>query len=932
MEWLWKRAGEKIKVWKLTSVILILSVILGLAVSSPLMAQKQHRYPRLANFHFGKAPAEWYAKFDVIMCSQDYDKIKAINPNVYTFTSRDWNVWEIGEAPPEEWFVRDSHKNKVWVGYGYLMDISNYCGRSATYGGKRYNEYLIQATIEQTDNPVFDGFFCQGVWDHPYGTQDVDLDKNGVNDWTEHGRGWLEDVWLEGIHKTVAAIRAQFVAKNKILILNTGRFHDFEWENSNGLMLEHDHTPFHFSYFKQMYDSWMKTAPEPHVLFVDTEAETADNYRDMRYMLTATLMGDGYFSFTDKGSGEHAYKKYYDEFDLDLGFPTSSALELANGCWVRFFDNGVVITNPTESNRTIADSDLRRFSQYAGPYYRFEGGQDHKMNNGSQLGQVTLAGAPGSNGTFGDGIILLKSPRVVIADIIIDDSEAATAPGQSAASLTGSWAHEENSGDGFYQMAYKPWNNIYRYARSSSGRGENTASYVPNINVAGIYEIYEWHGYLGNSPGAVQEATNVPYTISYSSGQKKTGTIDQSVNYGQWNSLGTFYLDLGTANSVTINNNANGPVIADAFKFVFKEKEQDAVLPNAPQQLLCDIKTENSLHLTWLEPLPASDGDVASAYEVFRDNSQVATTLTTAYLDAGLSENRSYNYEVYAIDNVGNRSQSPARGTFATLADMVKPTIVAVTPTDLMTVEVAFSEAVDRLSAETIGNYAIDHNINIASATLLEDQKTVRLKTSAHVVGETYTIIINNIRDRAQMANVISPNSQATYTGNGGPISIVMAVDDDYKLYVNGVLVGSGNEWETSQQYTVPSIAGKNVIAVKCHDQGERAGLIAEIDYHGKHYVSNETWRVSTAEQTGWEQVNFNDKSWPHATAYGVHGSALPWAQYRNVPGIAVNSNVQWIWSADNLNDDLVFLRLVISLGDDTTPPAPPTGVTIRNP
>ena len=44
-----------------------------------------------------------------------------------------------------------------------------------------------------------------------------------------------------------------------------------------------------------------------------------------------------------------------------------------------------------------------------------------------------------------------------------------------------------------------------------------------------------------------------------------------SRNYGTWNSLGTYQLATGsTTNYVRISNKANGPVMADAIKFVFK--------------------------------------------------------------------------------------------------------------------------------------------------------------------------------------------------------------------------------------------------------------------------------------------------------------------------------------------------------------------------
>jgi hypothetical protein len=906
-------------------------VIIQMSVEiNPLFGQVNHSYPRIFTFHFGNATPEWYARFDLVVTGQDYTEIKKINPNALTFARRDWNVWEISATAPEEWFVRDTQGNKVESGYGYLLDMSNYCSKSSAYGGKQYNEYLIDITLEMVNSPNYDGFFCQGVWDHPYGTTNVDLDKNGVNDWDEHGKDWLKSVWLEGLHKTASALMPKMKAINKVLILNSGRFHDFEWANSNGLMLEHDHAPFNFSYFKNMYDKWMGTAPQPHLLVLDTEAESKNAFSDMRYILTTVLLGDGYFSFTDKGSEEHAYKKYYDEFDLDLGFPTSNALSLSNGCWIRFFDKGVSITNPTGSNQTVTDNNLRSFSQYAGPYNKFEGGQDHNFNDGSQFSQVSLSSSESEWGTYGDGIILLKGYKAVVSDIILDDVDAGTSPNSVPAKFSGSWVYDDDTGDGFYFVAFKTWKNLFKYAYSQKGSGENSAVYTPTIGVDGNYEVFEWHGWMGSSPDNVKEATNVPYTIIYTGNKTSSGTINQSINYSKWNSLGTFYFDKGTNGNIKITNNANGSVIADAFKLVYKGRENDTVLPNAPSDLKCESKTEISLKISWSAPQVASDGDLASSYQINRNSVLIGEVNSTNYLDTGLSENQTYSYAIYAVDNVGNKSSSAATGSFTTIADVIPPAIVSATATGFNTVEVLFSEPVEKNSAEGVNNYQINNNITISSALLLSDLKTVSLTTTDHKAGVTYQVTINNIKDRAVLSNTISSNSSATYVGINPPMTITMAVDDGYDLYVNGNLVGSGNEWKLSQKYTIPFVPGKNVIALKCYDQGEKAGLIAEIDYNGKHYVSDENWKVTKSEQTNWQTVNFDDSGWQKASAYGAHGSALPWSQYQNITGIAINSNVQWIWSADNLNDDLVFMRFTIKSDGDMMPPNPPVGIIIK--
>jgi len=893
------------------------------------------RYPRIQFFGFTDPPVDWLQKFDMVRSYGSYQKLKELNPDVIVTTSRDWNVWDLfSENAPEEWYVRDSKGEKVRISYGYLMDISEYCTPSPKYGGKKYNEYVITATIENTySNPLYDGFFCQGVWDHPYGTTDVDLDKNGINDWKEHGRDWLVKQWIKGVNKVSKAIYEEFQKTNKVLILNSGRLHDFAWPYSNGLMLEHHGPQISFDYTYSMYKQWMQKAPAPHVLIVDGEGATKNSFRDMRYLLAFTLLGDGYFSFTDKQSGEHNYKRYYDEFDLDLGYPRSSAKTLSNGCLIRFFDNGVSIINPTGEEKTVTNSHLQGYTEYAGPYYRFRGGQDPTVNNGTMFDQVILRGQTHSSwGTLGDGIILLREPLTVIADIIIDDSDEATSPAQVTPTFSGSWTMSGESGREFYRMVLLPYANMYSYAYTQPGTGSKTAQYKPFIAVSGNYEIFEWHGYIGTTPEHTQEATNVPFTISFANGATAQGTIDQSIRYGQWNSLGTYYLDKNSNNSVTISDKADGIVIADAFKFVWRGSETDLVKPNAPREIQNTHRTEQSITLSWLSPLPASDGDVATAYQVFRNGSLIATPIANEYRDTGLQESTSYQYSVYAVDNAGLRSDGYVQAQYSTLADTVAPEIISLTVLSETSLDLLFSEGLDQASAENINNYNIEPDIDIYLAELQPGFTNVRLTTSNHLVNYPYTLYLNNIRDRSKASNAISANSFIEYTGGtGDTLFVTVSVDNDYEIWINGIYYGIGEGWSVSESYAAPSIAGKNVIAIKAYDRGGEAGLVATIDFDGTRYVSNETWKVSTSEEEGWETIGFNDVVWQKATSHGLHGTALPWAQYANVQGIPADGTVHWIWTSDHISDDLVYLRFTIGTGRNTTPPASPTGVTVRN-
>ena len=895
--------------------------------SGPVHAQLPHSYPRLFVFHFYYAPPEWYAQFDVVRGRYNtYPKLKELNPDIFRWGSKDWNVWEGSGDAPAEWFARDTNGNKILLtNYGYLMDISDLC---LTYQGQRYCDYLIDYTHDfMVANPNFDGFQSQGVWWYPGGNDNIDLDRNGANDWYEHGKDWLTNRWLAGVHVTAAGVYQDLSAMGKPLLLNSGTFHTFEWRNSNALCIEKQTSPVNITRFTDLYAEWMDTAPEPHIFQVDCRGPSKNSYRVMRYLLTLVLLGDAYFSFTD-GFHEHRYHRYYDEYDTDLGWPTSQMVQLANGCWVRFFDNGVSIMNGSGGNVTITDADLVGQAAYDGPYYRFRGGQAPQFNNGEPFDSITLQSETQQWGNTGDGIILLKEPRDVVCDIIIDNSGIATSAGSQKAEIVGSWMSHDSKRNQAWTQGADPTAGQHDYTATSSGHGESYAVYRPTIGLAGNYEVFEWHGFLGTSVDLEYEATNVPYTITYAGGVTAIGTIDQSIGSGQWNSLGTYYFNEGTDNFVKITNATDRSVIADAFKFVFRGTERDTIPPGSPANLQGNV-TERSVELVWSPPTEASDGDTANSYQIFRDFTPLASPRVPHYVDENLEESTAYSYHVYAVDNMGNRSLSSTQGTFTTLADQTPPTLVNVRGLSLQSIAVEFNEPVETNSAQNVHNYSIDGGITVIRADLQDDLKTVELTTSLHVIGNQYNVTVSGILDRAAVPNIIGAGVSMGYQGVSSSITITISADDVYDLYVNGSFLGSDGDWSVAQVYTVPSIPGKNVIAVKVTDLAGPAGLVAEIDFEGRHYVSDETWKISTSEETGWETTSFNDIMWNKATSHGIHGVALPWAQYRNVTYISTAGDVHWIWSPDNEADDVVYLRFSLGIEGDTTPPDPPTAVTV---
>ncbi|MFQ5674261.1 MAG: FlgD immunoglobulin-like domain containing protein [bacterium] len=99
-------------------------------------------------------------------------------------------------------------------------------------------------------------------------------------------------------------------------------------------------------------------------------------------------------------------------------------------------------------------------------------------------------------------------------------------------------------------------------------------------------------------------------------------------------------------------------------------------------------------------------------------------------------------------------------------SDTTPPQLVSVDVKGKTQIDINFSEPIDKTSAENISNYSISPNLQIAGAVLDNNTTKVHLITSDHQDGVTYTIIINNIFDRAATPNQIAANTKFSYTFN----------------------------------------------------------------------------------------------------------------------------------------------------------------------
>ena len=251
-------------------------------------------------------------------------------------------------------------------------------------------------------------------------------------------------------------------------------------------------------------------------------------------------------------------------------------------------------------------------------------------------------------------IYALVTDPATPADIIIDNPSA---------SLSGSWSVASSSGDKYgadYLVAY-------------GNDGLKTATFRPNVQAAGTYNVYEWHTQGGN------RCSSVPITVTYNGGSHVYYVNEQSGG-GTWNLLGSHSFAAGTSGSASVNNLATGGavVIADAIKFAWGAPV-DSTVPSTPAGLAVTGVQDDSISLSWTA---STDNIGIAGYRISRSSSLTAPLVvidsspTSSYTDNDVLPNTRYWYSVSAYDTSGNKSGASA--TINTWSLTAKPSYTTV--------------------------------------------------------------------------------------------------------------------------------------------------------------------------------------------------------------------------------------------------------------
>lgn len=487
-------------------------------LSSPVFAQSQEqKYPRVANFYL-KTPiwsneASDLARFDVLILhmlaqqnsAEQIKKIRQINPNIkilvyiaaQEFPTEMHKVWDttsnglfkqqLSGITNDMWLKDESNNFVIFWGTNRMLNVTDYPSGS----NYRWTDYLSDFVVDKLlSTGLWDGVFYDNSWHDVSWVSGgaIDADKNGRND----DKAKLDTAWRAGMSKLFRLTKEK--AGRSIYIVGNGD--KGYYGDINGIYFENFTTAPYLSWEEKMklYRTSAETSQKPSIAIAgNTSPNTASaqkDYQKMRFGLTSALMENGYFAY-DAGSNHHSENWWYDEYNINLGEPTSpsvsqtGASDYIKDIWRREFSNGVAVVNSLAESREV---DL------GGEYEKIIGTQDASVNNGGIVSKVKVSAK--------DGLVMLKTYAVVKNVLFINGAFVQFVDMLGNKVRNGFFAYDEKFSGG----ARIIYTDLDGQAGDETVVAEGAKFEIQNSNGESWFSDYP---YGGNYDGSINISTNI---------------------------------------------------------------------------------------------------------------------------------------------------------------------------------------------------------------------------------------------------------------------------------------------------------------------------------------------------------------------------------------------------------------------------------------
>lgn len=374
--------------------------------------------PNLANYYLAnltgdQKQAEALAKYNVLVLTPaqiithdlEMKAIRKANPKIIILAyvpAQSYNtkyysndpIFKNLVVPNTSWLKDGSGRNIFLVDNVKMINLDS--AWSEYYAG------FIKDKI--TSLPQVDGVFLDMVdgsisW---LNGGDIDLDGDGFKD----NSARMDDNWLD---RTVYLLKKiNQIAAPRYLVINGSSKAGYQ-PYVNGRMYENFPTPWEEQgdwgrIMNVLKNNQPKNRPDHIVIFNANTNNTGEknDYQKMRFGLASSLMLDNiYYSF-DYGDRDHGQLWWYDEFGVDLGKASASAVSVAGdkdfkaGVWKREYEKGIAILN---------SGNLEQLVDLGADYEKITGAQAPQINSGLVVDKINLAGK--------DGVLMLKTAQKI---------------------------------------------------------------------------------------------------------------------------------------------------------------------------------------------------------------------------------------------------------------------------------------------------------------------------------------------------------------------------------------------------------------------------------------------------------------------------------------------------------------------------------------